>query len=141
MSNFFATAPVVVGKARQIDVTPDEEASAEESVVVAEASSQKGEAVFAGQCMACHAVAQGENKFGPSLHNIVGQKLASVAGFGNYSAAIKSSDALWTEDNLKQFLSDPQEFMPGTTMPYGGLQDASELESLIAYLKENTADK
>ena len=70
----------------------------------------------------------------------MGQKVASVAGFGNYSAAIKLSDALWTEDNLKQFLSDPQEFMPGTTMPYGGLQDASELESLIAYLKKNTAD-
>jgi cytochrome c2 len=141
MSNCFAKAPVVVGKAKQIDVTPDEEPSAKESVVVAEASSQKGEAVFAGQCMACHAVAQGENKFGPSLHNIVGQKVASVAGFGSYSAAIKLSDALWTEDNLKQFLSDPQEFMPGTTMPYGGLQDASELESLIAYLKKNTADK
>ena len=143
MKNCLSSAPVVIGKARQLDVTPEDEDEAETvaAVVVTDVSSQKGKGVFAGQCMACHALAKGENKFGPSLHNIVGQKLASVAGFGNYSAAIKSSDALWTEANLRQFLSGPQNFIPGTTMPYGGLQDASELDSLIAYLKANTADK
>jgi cytochrome c2 len=134
MKNCLSSAPIVIGKARQIDVTPEDETVA--AVFVAESSNPKGEGVFAGQCMACHAVVKGENKFGPSLHNIVGQKVASVAGFGNYSAAIKSFDALWTEANLRQFLSEPQNFMPGTTMPYGGLQDASELESLIAYLKQ-----
>jgi cytochrome c2 len=141
MKNCLSSAPVVIGKARQIDVTPEDEEETVAAVVVAKSSSQQGEAVFAGQCMACHAVAKGENKFGPSLHNIVGQKVASVAGFSNYSAAIKSFDALWTKANLRQFLSGPQDFMPGTTMPYGGLQDVGELESLIVYLKENTANK
>lgn len=141
MKNCLSKAPIVVGKARQVDVTP---AGVDETVdkqIAAKASSQKGEVVFAGQCMACHAVAKGENKFGPSLHNIVGRKAAIVKGFSNYSTAIKSSDALWTEDNLRQFLSAPQEFMPGTNMPYGGLQDANELDSLIAYLLENTVNE
>lgn len=139
MNNCLSGTPVVIGQALQIDVTPEDETV--EPAVVVQASVQKGEAVFVGQCMACHAVVKGENKFGPSLHNIVGQKLASVAGFGNYSAAIRSSDALWSDANLRQFLSGPQDFMPGTTMPYGGLQNTDELESLIIYLKENTLDR
>jgi cytochrome c2 len=135
MNNCLPGIPLVIGQALQIDVTPEGE-TVEPFVV--QASVQQGEAVFVGQCMACHAVVKGENKLGPSLHNIVGQKLASVAGFGNYSAAIKSSDALWSEANLRQFLSGPQDFMPGTTMPYGGLQNTDEIESLIIYLRENT---
>jgi cytochrome c2 len=135
MNNCLPGIPLVIGQALQIDVTPEDE-TVEPFVV--QASVQQGEAVFVGQCMACHAVVKGENKLGPSLHNIVGQKLASVAGFGNYSAAIKSSDALWSEANLRQFLSGPQDFMPGTTMPYGGLQNTDEIESLIIYLRENT---
>jgi cytochrome c len=139
MNNCLPGIPVVIGQALQIDVTPEDETV--EPVVVIQASFQEGEAVFVDHCMACHAVVKGENKFGPSLHNIVGQKLASVAGFGNYSAAIKSSDALWSEANLRQFLSGPQDFMPGTTMPYSGLQNTNELESLIIYLQENTLDR
>jgi cytochrome c2 len=138
MANCLSKAPVVIGRARQIDVTPEDEG---ESKAVVVASSEKGEAVFAAQCMACHAVAQGENKFGPSLHNIVGQKTASVKGFSNYSAALKSSDTVWTENNLRQFLSGPQQFMPGTTMPYGGLQDTNELDSLLVYLVDKTVSK
>lgn len=138
MTNCLSQAPVVVGRARQIDVTPEGEGEGE---TVALASSEKGEAVFANQCMVCHAVAQGEHKVGPSLHSIVGQKVASVKGFSSYSAAIKSSDIIWTEDNLRQFLSGPQQFMPGTAMPYGGLQDINELDSLLVYLVDKTVNK
>jgi cytochrome c len=141
MSNCLSQAPKVIGKARNVDVTPEDEVETAANPVVTDTVSQQGEAVFAGQCMACHAVAKGENKFGPSLYNIVGQKAASVSGFSNYSAAIKSSDTLWTQANLRQFLSGPQQFMPGTTMPYGGLQDTNELDSLISYLLENTEKK
>ena len=140
MNNCLSSTPAVIGRARQLDVTPDDE-EAVEAPAVADVSSQKGEAVFFEQCMACHAVAENENKFGPSLYNIVGQQVASVESFGNYSAAIKSSAIIWTEDNLRQFLREPQDFIPGTTMPYGGLQDSSKLKSLIAYLKKSTADE
>ena len=137
MKNCLAKKPVIVGKARQIDVTPESEAKEE----VAAATSEKGEAVFASQCLACHSMAEGENKFGPSLHAVVGRKASALDSYINYSAAMKSVGLTWSEDNLRQFLSAPQALVAGTSMPYGGLQNESELDSLILYLLDKGATK
>ncbi|HVW92114.1 MAG TPA: c-type cytochrome, partial [Devosia sp.] len=55
----------------------------------------------AKKCQACHDFSEGgSNKVGPDLYDVVGRKIASVAGF-NYSPALKAkSGDSWTYDNL-----------------------------------------
>lgn len=96
----------------------------------------KGKRVFA-QCMTCHAVQEGRNNVGPSLYQIVGRESGSVAGF-KYSAANSGSDVVWTEENLFEYLENPQAFIPGTIMVFPGLRSPQDRADVIAYLKNPT---
>ena len=141
MKNCLAKMPVVTGKARQVDVTPDEELSTndDDSSGDSDADVSQGKAVF-GQCIACHSIAKGENKMGPSLYALFDRKAGGVASFSNYSAAMSSSDTVWSATSLSQFLSSPQGYMPGTSMPFGGIKDADDLSDLIEFLRTTTAN-
>ena len=135
MKNCLTAAPKVIGKARQIDVTPEDE-SAGAAVAVSASDGGgfvRGKAAFA-QCVACHSVVDGENKFGPTLHALIGRKIGGVEGFSNYSNAMRNKADAWSIDNLRAFLSNPQSFVPGTSMPFAGMQDEAVLEDLLVYL-------
>jgi cytochrome c len=94
-----------------------------------------GEGVFKRVCATCHnATVEGPRKLGPTLHGVVGRKVASVEGF-RYSAAKRDADMLWTPEKLDPYLLNPREFMPGTTMAYAGLKSEADRANLIAYLK------
>lgn len=92
-----------------------------------------GKAVFA-QCRICHVTDPGINRVGPSLAGIVGRESGSVPGF-KYSEANASSDIIWTEEKLFQYLEKPMRVIPKTKMIYAGLPDAQKRADLIAYLK------
>lgn len=93
----------------------------------------KGKRVFA-QCMTCHAVQEGRNNVGPSLYQIVGRESGSVPGF-KYSQANLNSNVVWTEDNLFEYLANPQAYIPGTIMAFPGLRNPQDRADLIEYLK------
>jgi cytochrome c len=93
-----------------------------------------GEKVFA-KCMACHSLEAGKNLIGPSLHGIVGRKAASLEGF-MYSDAMKASGIIWTEDQLSEYLTQPQKKVPGTRMSFPGLPTEQDRTDVIAYLKD-----
>ena len=93
-----------------------------------------GEEVFNKNCAACHSAAEGQHRFGPSLHAVVGRAAGSAAGY-SYSAAMKNAGITWSEDKLAAFLASPQAVVAGTKMPFGGLKDAADVAALIAYLK------
>ncbi|RMD49688.1 MAG: MFS transporter [Alphaproteobacteria bacterium] len=99
---------------------------------------KKGEKVFK-KCKSCHAVGEGaRNKTGPQLNGVIGRKAASVEGF-KYSAAMKAKAAeglVWTEENLKAFLTKPKAFVPGTKMGFAGLRKESDIDALLAYLRQ-----
>ncbi|MDP3406457.1 MAG: cytochrome c family protein [Brevundimonas sp.] len=95
-----------------------------------------GQRIFA-QCRTCHAVEEGVNRVGPSLHGIIGRESGTVAGY-TYSAANLASDAVWDEATLFTYLEDPRGFMPGTKMAYVGLKNPQQRADVIAYLKANT---
>lgn len=86
------------------------------------------------QCIACHAVKPGQNKIGPSLHNIVGATKARVPNF-KYSPAMLSQKGKWTEAELDAFIANPRAKVPGTKMIYAGMPDAAKRAKLVAYLK------
>ena len=109
-------------------------AAAAAATPVAAQDAAAGEAVFKRVCATCHnATAEGPRKLGPTLHGVVGRKVASVEGF-RYSAAKRAADLVWTPDKLDPYLLNPREFMPGTTMAYAGLKSDGDRANVIAYL-------
>lgn len=86
-------------------------------------------------CAACHTFEQGgDNKVGPNLWNIVGNKHAHMEGFA-YSEAMKSTEGLWDYEHLNKFLANPKAAVPGTKMNYAGLKKVEDRANLIAYLR------
>jgi len=93
------------------------------------------------QCMACHSVAAGEQMTGPSLAHIWNRKAGSVEGFLRYSDPMKRADVVWNEATLDQWLSNPEAFLPGTSMTFPGLKQSQARQDLIAYLKAVSVGK
>ena len=105
------------------------------AVLVSAVPAQAGEdgaALLRGSCVACHSLNQ--NRVGPSLAGVVGRPAGTAPGY-IYSAAIRNSGIVWTEDKLDAFLAAPQTVVPGTKMTFMGIRDASARAALITYLK------
>lgn len=92
------------------------------------------------QCSACHAVsAEDDNgKLGPSLVGIFGRKAGSLAGYSNYSAALRDADFIWNPETLAAFLADPSGFVPGNLMAFAGIEDVEKRSLLVRYLRRIT---
>jgi cytochrome c len=99
-----------------------------------------GQRVF-NQCRACHTVEQGgRNAVGPNLHGVVGRKAAAVEGF-RYSAPMRQKaegGLTWTDEELRAYLRNPKEVVPGGSMAYPGLRNEQQLNDVIAYLKQQS---
>ena len=94
----------------------------------------RGAAAFQA-CAACHSIKASTQLTGPSLANIWNRKSATVPGFARYSEAMKRANVIWAEDTLDQWLTDPDKYIPGTSMTFPGVQDRAAREDVIAYLK------
>ena len=103
---------------------------------LADGDAARGEQKFT-DCAACHAVENGVNNVGPSLHGVFGRKAGEIADY-RYSPALKRSGITWTAQTLDQFIADPQKVVPANRMPYAGMTDASDRADLIAYLQKAT---
>lgn len=101
----------------------------------AEGDPAAGRKVF-NQCMACHALKEGQHRVGPSLYGIFGRKAGTVEGFNRYSPALKEADVVWNDETLSKYIENPSEYIPGNRMPFPGLADAQKRADLIAYLKQ-----
>ncbi len=92
-------------------------------------------AMIAERCAACHDWSKGgPNKIGPNLYGVVGRPRASHPGF-DYSPAMKAKTGNWSYADLFQFLRQPQVFIPGTKMTFGGLPKAQDRIDVIAFLR------
>lgn len=110
-------------------------AAAFPSTPVHAADAAAGETAFRRLCAACHiATAEGRRGVGPTVFGVVGRKAGSVEGF-RYSAAKRDATLVWTPETLDPYLTNPREFMPGTTMAFAGLRNAEERANVIAYLQ------
>ncbi|KHL25156.1 hypothetical protein PK98_13305 [Croceibacterium mercuriale] len=85
-------------------------------------------------CSACHATGEGQHGIGPSLAGVSGKSAGAAAGF-NYTPALQQSGLVWDEATLHRFLADPRSTVPGTTMTYAGLHDATGRQEIIDWLK------
>jgi len=104
----------------------------------AQGDPEKGKRVF-NKCRACHVVDQKQNRVGPHLVGIMGREAGAVEDF-NYSDAMKESGITWNEETIAAYLADPRGYIPGNRMAFPGLRKDEEIQNVIAYLKQATAE-
>jgi cytochrome c len=92
-----------------------------------------GEVMFRQNCMECHSPDPSKNAFGPSLTGVIGRPAGTLPRFA-YSDAMKASGLVWTEANLRLWLTDNQKLVPGTRMKHVSFTDPLAQDFLIAYI-------
>ena len=114
--------------------------------VSAAADEAKGKRVF-NKCRACHSVAAGVSKIGPSLNGIIGRAAGSWKKKNGrlfpFSSAMKKAGKgdkplVWNAKTLKSFLKAPKNFVPGNRMTFPGLKKKADRDNLLAYLAKAT---
>jgi cytochrome c len=100
------------------------------SVSAMAADANHGKELFLA-CAACHT--EKADALGPSLKGIVGRKAASLDNF-RYSPAMQRANITWTEQNLREYLMDPQAKVKGNRMPFSGIANRNDVDDLIAHL-------
>lgn len=86
------------------------------------------------RCAACHSVSEASSEQAPSLLGVVGRAAGSREDF-RYSRPMTRSGITWDEATLDAFLKSPDEVVPGTRMPFEGIESDAERSEIIEYLK------
>lgn len=100
----------------------------------AQGSPQRGAMVYRA-CVACHSLETGMHLTGPSLADLWGKKVASVADFPRYSKALKTQEFFWDETTLNAWVANPAAFVAGSQMTFRGIEDEKTRRDLIAFLR------
>jgi len=84
---------------------------------------QAGQQIFNSSCLSCHAVGGEGGNIGPNLTNFGDRE--TLAGFLDM-----------TDQNIADWIKDPQALKPGNNMPaFGNQLSDDEVDALVAYLK------
>lgn len=98
-------------------------------------SSTDPQVAFNNHCRTCHSAQPGDNRLGPALHGVMGRKAGSVAGY-SYSPGFKTTELVWNDANMDEFIANPNSVFPGNNMAtFAGLKDADDRKAIIEYLK------
>jgi cytochrome c len=95
----------------------------------------RGQRVFAA-CSACHSLQADQNMTGPSLAGLWGRKAGSLSSFDRYSPALKSSNIVWNDKTLDEWIEDPHHLVPDNQMTFAGIKDARQRADVLAFLKQ-----
>ena len=96
-----------------------------------------GEKVFK-KCAACHSIsADGKNKIGPKLWNVMFRPVGSVADY-KYSKALSEYQKDWNWEEMNGFLIKPSKWIKGNKMGFAGLKSDFDRASILLYLNQNS---
>lgn len=99
------------------------------------ADASRGRSIFS-QCAACHTIGKGApDNEGPNLYGIMGSQVAHNSTRFGYTDALRRAGGVWTDERMDRWLTNPQRFVPGTSMGFPGLPDPLDRADLVAYLK------
>lgn len=94
---------------------------------------EAGGDIFMRRCSQCHGLDR-TNYRAPWLNGILDRPSASVEGWA-YSEPFRTWGGTWTVENLRAWLTRPEEFIPGTEMNFGGFRRrAEDRDKVIAFL-------
>jgi cytochrome c len=90
-------------------------------------------------CVACHTLdADGGNRAGPTLHGVIGRRIATAPGY-DYSPALRGMDIVWTKETIaKLFEVGPNAYTPGTKMPEQRVTDPDDRRALVDFIARVT---
>jgi cytochrome c2 len=82
------------------------------------------------KCAICHSLVPGDHRIGPSLHCILGARIAAQPGY-RYSTGLRTAQLdsafgpyepeVWTRETLTAYVMDPALTFGNTRMPFPGL--------------------
>ena len=132
---------IVAYKVESPEGATDEANAAEADVnlnaLFAMADIAHGEKVFK-KCKACHSInANGGNKIGPKLWNVMFRPVGSIADY-KYSKTLSSYGKEWSWEEMNGFLTKPSKWIKGNKMGFAGLKDERDRASVILYLNQNS---
>jgi aldose sugar dehydrogenase len=85
------------------------------------------------KCSECHAFVPDDHNRAPSLARVFGDRVAGTP-FAGYSDALRRHGGTWNHTTLAAFITDPQRFAPGTSMPAQAMSPA-EIAALVGFLQ------
>src|SRR5262249_18512640 len=77
------------------------------STAFSQGNATRGQRIF-GACAACHSLQPDQNMTGPSLAGLWDRKAGTLASFKRYSAALQSSNIVWNDKTLDDWITDSQ---------------------------------
>lgn len=89
------------------------------------------------QCIGCHSLTY--HRTGPKHCGLIGRKVGGVSGF-EFTPEMKNSTIIWSRETLNQFLKDPLEMIPGTSMGFSGIDSEFKRKQLIDYIATLTTE-
>ncbi len=101
-------------------------------------SKDRGAQVFRA-CFACHGLTAADtNLAGPTLHGIMGRRIASAPGY-TFSDPLQKLDIVWTPETIaKLFEVGPTLYTRGTKMPEQRITDPTDRKALVDWLARVT---
>lgn len=93
-------------------------------------SVERGQALFESRCVACHSL--DANRVGPALRGVVGRTAGKAKDYF-YSEAMTAATHVWDVTQLKAWLTNPEDVVPGQDMNYR-LDIPQDREDVVAYL-------
>lgn len=105
--------------------------------LAADGNAARGQRVF-GACAACHSLDPDRSMTGPSLAGVWNRKAGSLPSFARYSPALKSSNVVWNDKTLDEWITDPRHLIPENEMTFDGIKNSQRRADLLAFLKEAT---
>ena len=107
------------------------------AALLALGNAEDGKKVFK-KCAACHSInADGKNKIGPKLWNVMFRPVGAITDY-KYSKALSSYSKEWTWEEMNGFLIKPSKWIKGNKMGFAGLKKEEDRASVILYLNENS---
>lgn len=105
---------------------------------VAAFSGHPGAQVFKA-CIACHTLSADDgNRAGPTLHGIIGRKIATAPGYA-FTPALRRLEIVWSRETVARlFEVGPMAYTPGTKMPEQTINSAADREALVDFLEKAT---
>lgn len=97
---------------------------------------KKGEKIYT-KCAACHSLTPNTNLMGPSLHGVINREAGSLEEF-KYSQSMEASKIKWSKQELNEFLLNPKQKLPGTSMPFSGLRNEKARAAVICYIEHKS---